>query len=139
MKRDRLDIRDKMPSGMEEYLAQNGCHFNKKLCDWAVSKMRKRGANGKPEEVTLTPKSELEQLFRNYGIKVDNCVGYDVMYVYHMAKSDFFESSIISEQYLLQFVKDYLDDIDGYDGKALTRFYADCIGSGTPIMWEDMI
>lgn len=96
-------------------------------------------ANGKPEEVTLTPKSELEQLFRNYGIKVDNCVGYDVMYVYHMAKSDFFESSIISEQYLLQFVKDYLDDIDGYDGKALTRFYADCIGSGTPIMWEDMI
>lgn len=21
---------------------------------------------------------------------------------------------------------------------ALTRFYADCIGSGTPIMWEDM-
>ena len=60
-------------------------------------------------------------------------------YVYHMAKSDFFESSIISEQYLLQFVKDYLDDIDGYDGKALTRFYADCIGSGTPIMWEDMI
>lgn len=101
--------------------------------------MHKSGANGKPEEVTLTPKSELEQLFRNYGIKVDNCVGYDVMYVYHMAKSDFFESSIISEQYLLQFVKDYLDDIDGYDGKALTRFYADCIGSGTPIMWEDMI
>lgn len=139
MKRDRLDIRDKMPSGMEEYLAQNGWHFNKKLCDWAVSKMHKRGANGKPEEVTLTPKSELEQLFRNYGIKVVNCVGYDVMYVYHMAKSDFFESSIISEQYLLQFVKDYLDDIDGYDGKALTRFYADCIGSGTPIMWEDMI
>lgn len=125
--------------GKEEYLAQNGWHFNKKLCDWAVSKMHKRGANGKPEEVTLTPKSELEQLFRNYGIKVDNCVGYDVMYVYHMAKSDFFESSIISEQYLLQFVKDYLDDIDGYDGKALTRFYADCIGSGTPIMWEDMI
>lgn len=29
--------------------------------------------------------------------------------------------------------------IGGYDGKALTRFYADCIGSGTPIMWEDMI
>lgn len=120
-------------------LAMQGRNNDGFGCDWAVSKMRKRGANGKPEEVTLTPKSELEQLFRNYGIKVDNCVGYDVMYVYHMAKSDFFESSIISEQYLLQFVKDYLDDIDGYDGKALTRFYADCIGSGTPIMWEDMI
>ena len=31
--RTRLDVRDKMPSGMEEYLAQNGWHFNKKLCE----------------------------------------------------------------------------------------------------------
>jgi hypothetical protein len=32
MKRNRLDIKDKMPTGMEEYLALNGWHFNKKLC-----------------------------------------------------------------------------------------------------------
>lgn len=25
------------------------------------------------------------------------------------------------------------------DGLPMTRFYADCIGKGTPIMWEDMI
>lgn len=105
MKRDRLDIRDKMPSGMEEYLAQNGWHFNKKLCDWAVSKMHKRGANGKPEEVTLTPKSELEQLFRNYGIKVDNCVGYDVMYVYHMAKSDFLNHLLLANSIYYSLLK----------------------------------
>ena len=131
MKRDRLDIRDRMPSGMEEYLSQNGWHFNKKLCDWAVSSMRK---NHSKENVPFTSKSELMQLFRNYNIEIENCVGYDVMYVYHMAKADYFESSIVGEQYLLQFVKDYLDDTDGYDGKALTRFYADCIGSGIPIM-----
>ena len=29
----RLDARDVFPSGMEEYLAQNGWHFNKKMCD----------------------------------------------------------------------------------------------------------
>jgi hypothetical protein len=29
----RLDIRDKYPSGMEDYLAFNGWHFNKKLCE----------------------------------------------------------------------------------------------------------
>lgn len=139
MKRDRLDIRDKMPSGMEEYLAQNGWHFNKKLCDWAVSKMRKKGSDEKLEKVQLTSKSELAQLFENYGIVINNAVGYDDVYVYHMAKSDFYKSSLVNEQYLLQFVKDYIDDIDGYDGKAMTRFYADCIGSGIPIMWEDMI
>ena len=44
--------------------------------------MYKRQANVKPEEVTLTPKSELEQLFRNYGIKVDNCVGYDLSLIH---------------------------------------------------------
>lgn len=40
MKRNRLDIKDKMPTGMEEYLALNGWHFNKnyvsellKICD----------------------------------------------------------------------------------------------------------
>ena len=41
----RLDCRDKFPSGMEEYLSFNSCHFNKKMCDWAVSKMYKI-ANG---------------------------------------------------------------------------------------------
>ena len=37
------------------------------------------------------------------------------------------------------FVKDYIDDPDGYEGLPFTRFYADCIGSGTPIMWSDML
>jgi hypothetical protein len=29
--------------------------------------------------------------------------------------------------------------VDGYDGLPMTRFYADCIGSGNPIIWEDVI
>lgn len=33
MKRNRLDVRDKMPSGMEDYLSINGWHFNKRLCE----------------------------------------------------------------------------------------------------------
>lgn len=137
--RTRLDIRDKMPSGMEEYLAQNGWHFNKKLCEWAISNMYKKDKDGNKKTIEITPKNEITQLFKNYGIKIENCVGYDVMYVFHMAKADFYESSLTNEQYLLQWVKDYVDDPDGYDGLPMTRFYADCIGSGTPIMWEDMI
>ncbi len=128
-----------MPSGMEEYLAQNGWHFNKKLCEWAVSRMWKLSQDGKKERIQMTPKDEIQTLFKNYNITVDNCVGYDVSYVYHMAKSDYFGKSITNDRNLLQFVKDYIDDPDGYDGLPMTRFYADCIGSGTPIMWEDML
>mgnify|MGYP007003778473 FL=1 len=139
MRRERLDIRDKMPSGMEEYLAQNGWHFNKKLCEWAVSRMWRLSQDGKKEKIQMTPKDEIQTLFKNYNITVDNCVGYDVSYVYHMARSDYFGKSITNDRNLLQFVKDYIDDPDGYDGLPMTRFYADCIGSGTPIMWEDML
>lgn len=139
MNRSRLDSRDKMPSGMEEYLAQNGWHFNKKLCEWAISNMWKLDANGQKERISITPKEDIQKQFKNYGIVVDNCVGYDVSFVYHMAKSDYLGSSILDERCLLLYVKNYIDDPDGYDGLPMTRFYADCIGKGIPIMWEDMI
>ena len=138
MKRNRLDVRDKMPSGMEEYLSQNGWHFNKNLCEWAISRMWKE-VNGKKEPTKVTPKETIAQMMKNHNITIENCVGYDVMFVYHMAKSDFLGTSLMDERALLQYVKDYVDDPDGYDGLPMTRFYADCIGSGTPIMWEDMI
>lgn len=56
-----------------------------------------------------------------------------------MARADYFGSSIKDEQHLALFVKDYIDDSDGYDTIAFTRFYADCIGKGIIINWEDMI
>lgn len=138
MKKNRLDIRDKMPSGMEEYLSHNGWHFNKKLCMWAISNMWKT-SNGKKEEIKITPKEMVDQMLKANDIQIENNIGYDVVYVYHMAKADFLGSSLPDEKSLLKYVKDYIDDPDGYDGLPMTRFYADCIGSGTPIMWEDVI
>lgn len=64
--------------------------------------MYKKDTNGNKETIPITSKSEITQLFKNYGIKVENCVGYDVMYVFHMAKADFYNSSITNEQNLLQ-------------------------------------
>lgn len=138
MGRNRLDARDKMPSGMDEYLSVNGWHFNKKLCEWAVSNMWK-STRGQKEKLSFTAKDTIDQLMRNHNINVENKIGYDYVYVYHMAKADFLGSSINDEKSLLLYVKDYVDDPDGYDGLPMTRFYADCIGSGTPIMWDDMI
>lgn len=48
-------------------------------------------------------------------------------------------SSIKDEQHLALFVKDYVSDPDAYEGLPFTRYYADTIGSGTPITWEEML
>ena len=128
-----------MPSGMEEYLSLYGWHFSKKLCEWAISRMWKKNAAGQKEKTQKVEKDAIGDIMKKYNITIENCIGYDVMYVFHMAKTDFFGTSILDERRLAQYVKDYVDDPDAYDGMPMTRFYADCIGSGTPIMWEDML
>ena len=65
--------------------------------------------------------------------------GYDACYVANMAKNDFYKRSIADEAHLAMFVKDYVDDVDAYEGMPFTRFYADCIGDGKAIIWEEML
>jgi hypothetical protein len=50
MNKARLDSRSAFPSGMEQYLEFNGWHFNKNMCQWAVSKMYKM-KDGKKEKI----------------------------------------------------------------------------------------
>ena len=133
MYRPRLDSRDKFPSGMEDYLSQNGWHFNKKLCEWAISKMKKKNQLNKIDKITPYTKDNLETMLKNNNIVIENDDVYDALYVLNMAKADYHGSSIVEEIGLIRFVKDYLDDPDGYDGVALTRFYADCIGKGEAV------
>lgn len=125
---------------MEEYLSFNGWHFNKRMCDWAVSKMKMKNSDD-GESVPLEPwdKARCDALFKQEGIETSAFKGYDAVYVLNMARSDFYGSSLTDEAQLALYVKDYLSDIDGYDGIAFTRFYADCIGHGMPIMWEDVL
>ena len=88
----------------------------------------------------ITPYSleDLQSLLNRTGVQL-NKVDYDAVYVANMAKADFLNSSIDDETHLALFVKDCCEDVDGYDGMIFTRFYADCIGKGNPINWEDMI
>ena len=129
----------KMPSGMKEYLEAYGWHFSKKMCEWAVSRMKCKDDAGKQKKLEPMKKDEVEELLKKYGVKLENDKGYDCVYVANMAKSDYMKSSIADDAHLALFVKDYIDDVDAYDGMPFTRFYADCIGSGKPIMWEDML
>jgi hypothetical protein len=56
-----------------------------------------------------------------------------------MGNNDFFGSSIIDEKHLALYVKDVIDDKDGYDGIVFNRWYADMVFQGIPIEWEDMV
>lgn len=132
----RLDSRETFPSGMEEYLGYYGWHFSKKMCEWAVSRMYKKGTSGKKQIVPYT-RETFEEMINRYNSPVP--FSYDALYVANMCKADFLESSIPDEQHLMLYVRNVIEDVDGYDELVFTRFYADCIGNGTPIDWEDML
>lgn len=139
MTKQRLDAYDDFPPGMKEYLGTYGWHFSKKMCEWAVSKMKQKDkTTGKEKNLETMSKDAVDDLLRRYNIRVEKNEAYDMVYVANMGKADYLRSSIMDEQHLAMFVKDYIDDSDGYDGMPFTRFMADCIGKGTPIMWEDL-
>lgn len=119
---------------MINYLRYNGPHFSKKLADWAISKMKKNG-----KTLQATSKQDIDKLIQTLNIVIENNSLYDYVYVYNMAKADFYGSSLDNDRQLIRFVKDYLDDEDGYDGIAFNRFLADCARKGVAIDWESMI
>lgn len=82
---------------------------------------------------------EVETILKNAQVDIENDMLYDALYVINMAKADFFGSSITTDNALAKFVKDYLDDEDGYDGIAFNRFLADCARKGVVIRWDKMI
>lgn len=123
---------------MKEYLDAYGWHFSKKMCEWAVSMMkRKNPQTGKDEPIEYMGKDETEEFLKKYNVVLPDVKGYDAVYLLAMVRSDFFKSAIVDEQHLALYVKDFFSDPDGYPTMAFTRFYADCIGSGTPIDWLD--
>ena len=132
---DRMDYYDILPSGMSAYLSHNGWHFSKKMCSWAISRMRNRD-NRPVEEKSV---EAVDAILAKYGIKIENDKGYDKVFVMHMGISDYLGSSFPDEACLARYVKDVLDDKDGYDGIAFTRFLADCSAKGVPVIWEDVI
>jgi hypothetical protein len=72
-------------------------------------------------------------------VVLDNDMGYDKVYVANMCKADFLGSSVVDESRAAFYVKDLLDDPDGYDEMVFNRFMMDCMGRNIPIMWEDML
>ena len=101
--------------------------------------MYKTDVAGRRTYITPWTKDEVDNLLKKYNIILHNKIGYDYVFVANMCKADYMGSSIIDEQHVALFIKDYVDDKDGYQELPFTRFYADCVGSGNPIDWGDML
>ena len=134
MEKTDLTQFDIKPEAMVNYLRYNGPHFNKKLLDFATSKMEDK--NGK-----LTPytKEQVDDLLETYDIKLKRNKLYDACYVANMCQADFLGKSVPTEEHLCKYVRDVLDDADAEEGYVFNRFYADTIFMNNPIEWDDMV
>ena len=120
---------------MRAYLGTYGEHFSKELCEDAVRLMRDRNGN----RVQMATKEEVKALLDRHAVTLEHNTLYDAVYVHAMAVADYWGSSITEESHLAMFIKDYLDDPDGYEGKAFNRWYADMCKQGIVFDWDDYL
>lgn len=135
-----LDIYDDIPREQRNYLSNYGWHFSERACKFATSKMKKYNRKTLTTE-PLTPwsKEEVDALLKREGIKVENNILYDYVFVANMAKADYMGSSIEDELHVARFVRDYIDDPDAGEGFVMRRWYATMVGKGEPINWGDIL
>ena len=118
----------------EDYIAKYGKHFNEKLLNYAVQKMMKNG-----RVITPISKEQLDGLLSEFGVSLENNQLWDYVYVANMCKADFYGSSIMDDEHLALYIKDVIDDEDGYEGMVFCRWYADMKNKEEDIAWEDML
>lgn len=138
MRRKQLTDFDEYPQAMKAYMRYYGPHFNKKLVEFATSLMTKVEQN---KEVPLKAfsKEEVDNMLKQYNIKINNNVLYDYVYVANMGKADFLNSSITDGMHLALYIRDVVDDVDAPDGIIFNRWYADMCYMGIPVDWEEML
>lgn len=129
---------DEIPNGMKRYINNYGCHFNKKLCREAVSRMYVKVA-GVKEHLTPYTKEQVDEMLETNNISLKRNKLYDAVYVANMCANDFLGKSVPDEEHMALFIKDMIDDPDAQEGFIFNRFYSDTVFMNSPIDWDDMI
>ena len=117
-----------------KYLRLYGPHFNKLLCQFAVSMMETE--NGSIQPYT---KEEIDSKLKKWNIQLQYNKYEDYVFVANMCKADFLGKSIVDEQHLCIYIKNVIDDPDGYTGQTFYRWLADMDHLGITIDWEEFI
>lgn len=131
-----LDIYDEMPKQMRRYLQFNGWHFNKHAYYFAVSLMRKKGAEGKKTKVEPMKKEDVDNILKANGVEVENKGNYDYVYEATKCMADNYGSSIEDDRHLALYVKDTCDDIDAAEGCVMRCWFAKMTAGGVSIPWD---
>lgn len=134
-----LFIYDDMPKPMKRYLSHFGWHFNKSLCEEAVSMMYKTDSTGKKTKITLKTKEQVDELLKKYGVEITNKHGYDYVYAYHMVMADFFGINVVDERHVALSVKAIIDDPDKPGGNVFGHWYIDKLLEGEGVDFEDYL
>lgn len=130
---------DEYPHEMLVYLRNFGPHFNRKLMEFAISKMEVKGSNGQKTKLNAFSREDVDNILRGHNVRVEHNQLYDYVYVANMCKADFLRSSIVDDMHLALYVKDVIDDVDAPEGLLFNRWYADMSYMGIAIDWEDML
>lgn len=136
------NIITRFPADMLSYINSYGLHFNKKLCEYAVKRMKKKDEAGRPVPITPLTKEQVSIMMKESGFSLsEKNVVWDAVYVANMCQADYMGGAIADNRHLAMFVKQTLDDIDACEGQTFNRWYADmCLaGEQQYIDWEEMI
>lgn len=129
-----------MPPEMKAYLRNYGYSFSKKACEFAVSLMKKKVRNSdKTESIEPYSKEKVEEMLSRYGVKLENNIGYNFVYVANMSQADYLGESIEDEHHLAKHVKTIIDDVDDNPENIFRMWIAKMDGNGIPIPWEDIL
>lgn len=129
-----------MPPEMKAYLRNYGYSFSKKACAFAVSLMKKKVRNSdKPESIEPYPKEKVEEMMARYGVKLENNIGYNFVYIANMSQADYLGESIEDEHHLVKHIKTIIDEVDDNPENIFRMWIAKMDGNGIPIPWEDIL
>lgn len=129
---DELDL---VPEEYKEYKHKHGRHFSEKLCMFAVGMMK--GEDDNP--ITPLSKEEVDKMLSDFNVKVENGKEYDTVFVANMGLADYLGDSVPDMEHLAKYVRNVIDDPDGYDGIAFGRWFADMCNKHVEVKWETFI
>ena len=119
----------------KKYIQLYGHHFTKALCEFAVGLMERQDG-----QITPLTKQQIEEKLKQQNVKLEYNKLYDFVYVANMCKADYLGSSVPNDDaHLCKYIKDTIDDPDGYDGQIFNRWLSDMKGTNTPIDWSAFI
>lgn len=119
------------PPDKISYLGENGWHFNRKACEYAIQFLKDK--NDKP--IKPMSKEEVDDMLKRQNISLEKNKGWDYVYVAHMAKSDMDGSPLADEKSIANYVKIVIDDVDAAEGEIMGCWYTKMLFRHIPVDW----